>query len=110
MLPDYPQTATHYPRELYPPPRHSRGLGTRRHNAHLLPITPARPAASAGGKRDDRDRMGGGSSQQTGAGKRWAVPYAATEGGATLAVAERPNLVQKEPRASEHEASVAAGR
>ena len=52
--------------------------------------------------------MGGGSSQRTGAGRRWAAPYAAIEGGATLVVAKRPDLVQKEPRASEHEARARA--
>ena len=114
MLPDYPQTAGHCPHELHPTPCHSRGLGTRGHTTYSPHTTP-RPAATAlpavpGGKRVDRDRMGAGSSQRGDAGKSWATPSAATEGGAAVAVAERAAQVQSEPRASELVASAHTGR
>ena len=66
--------------------------------------------AVPGGKRVDRDRMGAGSSQRMDAGKSWATPSAATEGGAAVAVAERAAQVQSEPRASELVASAHTGR
>ena len=70
----------------------------RGHNTYSLHITPTRPAARAGGKRDDRDRMGAGSSQRMAAGKSWAVPSAATEGGAAVAVAEEAAYNCRESR------------
>ena len=37
MLPDYPLTAAHCPRQLHPTPRHSRGLGARILNTSIAP-------------------------------------------------------------------------
>ena len=90
MLPDYPQTAGHCPHELHTQHPATHAVSARAGTPPICPIQHPDPLpAVPGGKRVDRDRMGAGSSQRMDAGKSWTTPSAATEGGATVEVAER---------------------